>query len=35
MAKASTPPTSAVTSPTSIVFQIERIASGLSNSRSK
>ena len=29
------PPNSAVTSPTSMVFQIERSASGLSNSRSK
>jgi hypothetical protein len=29
------PPNSAVTSPTSMVFQIERMASGLSNSRSK
>ena len=31
MAKASTPPTSAVIRPTSIVFQIERMVSGLSN----
>ena len=35
MAKASTPPTSAVMKPTSMVFQIERSASGLANSRSK